>query len=78
MIYEEKGVNNGKQKERGVVIGFKLRVATINFYPREGNIPNKPNLIRDSKLLTRFRRRECVRHPSSTLFTRILGLEAHF
>ena len=34
-----------------VVTGFKIRVATLNFYPKEGDIKDNPNLVRYSKLL---------------------------
>ena len=38
----------------GVVTSFKLRVFTINFYHREGNITDNPNLVRYSKLFDSF------------------------
>ena len=37
-----------------VITGFKMRVVTLNFYIYEGNIKDNPNLVTDSKLLTRF------------------------
>ena len=37
-----------------VATGFKYKVSTLNFYPKEGNIKVNPNLDRDSKLLDSF------------------------